>query len=290
MTPRELRARDRTFTIYEDGDPDGPAILFHHGTPAAGGPYPAWVDDVRARGARLICYDRPGYGGSAPAPARSVADAAADSAAIMDELGIERFVTWGISGGAPHALACAALLPDRVSAVACLGGVAPFDALGLNYFRGMGEDNLVEFGLTMAGRQHLEPYLQRAAEEMLGATAQQVAQEIASLVSPPDRVALDEGYAEHWAATLPACFAQGVGGWLDDDFAFLRPFGFALDAITVPTLVVHGHQDQFVPVEHGQWLARQIAGAEAWILADQGHLSLVTRRVADVHAWLLERG
>ena len=289
MSGRDLRIGERSVTVYEDGAQTGPAILYHHGTPAAGGPYPTWVDDARGRGARLISYDRPGYGGSSAVPGRTVADAAADSAAIMDALGIDDFVTWGISGGAPHALACAAFLPDRVSAVACLGGIAPFDAPGLNYFRGMGEDNLIEFGLAMAGREYLEPYLERAAEQMMGALAGDLADEVASLVSAPDRLALEAGVAEYWAATMPVNFAAGVGGWLDDDLAFKTPFGFALDTIAVPALVVHGHQDQFVPVDHGDWLARIIPGAEAWISAEQGHLSLITSVIPDVHAWLLER-
>ena len=84
-------------------------------------------------------------------------------------------------------------------------------------------------------------------------------------------------------------FAAGVGGWLDDDLAFDAPFGFALDTIAVPTLIVHGHQDQFVPVDHGDWMARIIPGAEAWISAEQGHLSLITSVIPDVHAWLLGR-
>jgi pimeloyl-ACP methyl ester carboxylesterase len=289
MSARRVTIGQRTVTVYDDGDPSGPAILYHHGTPGAGGPYAPWVDDARARGARLISYDRPGYGDSTPAPGRTVADAAADSAAIMNALGVERFATWGISGGGPHAVACAALLPERVTAAACLAGVAPFDAPGLNWFRGMGQDNLVEFGLVMAGREHLVPYLERAAESMLAASASELGQEVASLVSAPDQAALDRGVAEWWAATMSINFAGGVAGWLDDDFAFLNSPGFALDMIRGPVLVVHGHQDQFVPVDHGDWLARIIPGAEPWILADQGHLSLMTDVLPDVHRWLLER-
>lgn len=289
MTGRELTIGERSFTVYDDGEPDGPVILYHHGTPGAGGPYTAWVDDVLERGARLISYDRPGYGGSSPVTARAVADAATDSAAILEVLGIERFVTWGISGGGPHALACAALLPEQVQAVACLGSIAPFDAPGLNYFHGMGQENLIELGLALAGREHLEPYLHTAAERMLAATAAGISDAVASLMSPPDRAALAAGVAQHWVDTLSTTFATGIGGWSDDDLAFLGPFGFALDTIAVPTLVVHGEQDRFVPVGHGDWLARNIPGAEAWISAEEGHLSLMTNVVSEVHAWLLER-
>ena len=260
-------------------------ILHHHGTPLAGGPHEPWIDDARDRGARLVCYDRPGYGGSTPVPGRTVGDAAA----IMDALGVERFVTWGISGGGPHALACAALLSDRVVAAASLAGLAPFDASGLNYFAGMGEENIKEFGLTMAGREYIEPYAEAAGEMMRQGSVEQLAEEIASIIPEVDRVALIDGaVGEFWAGAMPATFAQGAAGWVDDDLAFVRPFGFEIESIGVPTLVVHGHKDQMVPLDHGRWLAGVIPGAEAWISEDEGHLTLYANRVRDVHGWLLQ--
>jgi pimeloyl-ACP methyl ester carboxylesterase len=277
----------RSLTVHVGGASDGPAILYHHGTPATGLHFGPWVDDVVRRGARLVSYDRPGYGRSTPMRDRSVADAASDSAAIMDALGIERFVTWGVSGGGPHALACAALLGDRVAGAASLGGVVPFDAEGLNYFRGMGEENIAEFGLVMAGREYVEPSAARMAEEMASARPDQIVESIATLVSPVDREVLDGAIGEYWSECLQVAFSEGTAGWVDDDFAFLRPFGFELAEISTPTLIVHGVQDRFVPVDHGRWLAGAISGAEAWIDDDEGHLTLLANRVGDVHAWLL---
>jgi pimeloyl-ACP methyl ester carboxylesterase len=287
MPIREVRVDDRVLSVHTDGASDGAAILVHHGTPSAHLPYGPWVEDAAARGAQLVTYDRPGYGDSTPAPDRTVAGAAADSAAIMDALGADRFVTWGISGGGPHALACAALLPERVAAAASLGGIAPFDAPGLNYFRGMGSENIAEFGLTMAGREYSEPVVKRLAAEMGSATGSELADSIASLVSPVDRAVLDGAIGDYWAATLKIAFANGAEGWLEDDFAFLVPFGFDLGAIEVPTLIVHGVQDRFVPVDHGRWLARTVPDAESWIDEDEGHVSLLANRIPAVHEWLL---
>src|SRR3954469_6493893 len=109
----------RTLHVVEDGDFGGLPVIVHGGTPGGAEPlHRPWVEDARGRGIRLIAYDRPGYGPSTPQPGRSVADAAADVAATADALGLDRFATWGASGGAPHALAMAALLPDRVVAAA----------------------------------------------------------------------------------------------------------------------------------------------------------------------------
>jgi pimeloyl-ACP methyl ester carboxylesterase len=286
VTERQLTIAGRALTVYDGGDRDGPVILVHHGTPAAGPPHRGWVQDAAARAARLVAYDRPGYGASTAARGRTVGDAAADAAAIMDALEVERFVTWGVSGGGPHALACAALLPDRIAAACSIGGVAPFDAPGLNYFSGMGEDNIVEFGLAMAGREHLTPFASAAAAEMLD-HLDDLASSIATLVAEPDRLALAGPIGEWWSAGIRVSFSAGVDGWIDDDLAFIKPFGFELGAITIPTLVVHGHRDQFVPLSHAQWLSGAIPGAESWLLDDEAHMSLLARQVGNVHAWLL---
>ena len=272
--------------MYDEGDSSGPVILVHHGTPAAGPPHVEWVQDAAARGARLVAYDRPGYGASTASSGRAVADAAADAVSIMDELEVERFVTWGVSGGGPHALACAALLPDRVAAACSIGGVAPFDAQGLNYFSGMGQDNIVEFGLAMAGREHIAPFAVATAEEMLS-HLDDLAASIQTLVADPDRIALAGVIGTWWAAGIRVSFSSGPDGWIDDDLAFCKAFGFELDAIGIPTLVVHGRQDRFVPLSHGQWLSRAIPGAESWLLRDEAHMSLLSNRIGDVHGWLL---
>src|SRR3954452_14939901 len=185
----------RTLHVHEAGDPGGRAVVVHHGTPTDGALFDPWVADAEQRGIRLIGYDRPGYGGSAAHVGRGVGDAAADVAAIAEALGIERFATWGISGGGPHALACAALLGDRVAGAASLAGVAPFDADGLNWFAGMGEGNLVEFGAALEGRGPIERMARQQSESMLGGPGADQTEELGSLLSGPDVEALQrEGF------------------------------------------------------------------------------------------------
>jgi pimeloyl-ACP methyl ester carboxylesterase len=290
MTKTQLTIGGREFTVYDHGQADGPVILYHHGTPASGEPFDQWLQDIDVRGARWISYDRPGYGDSTPHPGRTTGDAAADVVAILDALGIERFATWGISGGGPHALACGAQLPDRCVAVAAVAGVAPFESPGLNYFAGMGDDNWVEFGLALAGRQHLEPHLRLGADGMLSADPEKLVEMMSTLVAGPDRAVMQGSVGQYLASAMPQVFKQGVEGWVDDDLAFTAPFAFELGDIRVPTLIVHGRQDSFVPVSHGEWLARTLPGAETWILEAEGHLTLMANHIGDVHAWLLERG
>jgi pimeloyl-ACP methyl ester carboxylesterase len=139
------------------------------------------------------------------------------------------------------------------------------------------------------GRETLRPLAEAHAEAMLAATPREIAQSIRSLIAPVDDLALDRGFADFWAEAMPRVFAQGVEGWLDDDEAFVEPFGFDVAAITRPVLVWHGHHDRFVPPSHGRWLGARIPGAEVRLTADDGHLTLSVDRIPAVHEWLLAR-
>ncbi len=279
----------RAIQVHETGGADGPLVIFHHGTPCDGLIPAGWIEHAATAGIRLVSYDRPGYGGSDPQPGRSVASAIDDVAAIADALGVERFAVLGLSGGGPHALACAALLGDRVAAAAVLGTVAPFDAEGLNFFADMGRDNWVEFGATLAGRATLEPLLAAEVRERAAAPAASVADGIRTLISAPDQAVLDGGLTDWLHATMVRGTAPGPGGWVDDDLAFVEPWGFDLRAIAVPVLVWHGRQDRFVPVSHGEWVAGAIPRAQARITDEDGHLTLIVRRAPEALDWLRER-
>ena len=278
----------RTLAVLEAGDESGRAVVAVHGTPGSGLPWRGLVEDAERRGIRLLAYDRPGYGGSDPDPGRTVADAAGDVAAIADALGIDRFAVEGGSGGGPHTLACAALLPDRVVAAASLAGVAPYPADGLDWLDGMGQANLDEFAAALAGRETLEPFLRAQADTMLAASPEAIADALRSLLSPPDAAVLTGEYAEYLAEATRRAIGDRLDGWIDDDFVFMNPWGFELDEIRVPVQLLHGAQDRFVPIAHGEWLAERIPGVEAHLSAEDGHLTIQLARIGDVHAWLLE--
>jgi pimeloyl-ACP methyl ester carboxylesterase len=287
---REIRGPGgRALLVHEAGDPDGALVVYHHGTPQNGLMLESWEAHAATSRVRLVSYDRPGYGGSAPQPGRAVADAASDVAAIADALDAARLATFGASGGGPHALACAALLGDRVAAAAVLGTIAPFAAEGLNFFAGMGRDNWVEFGAALVGRDTLEPMLAAEVRERMDAPPAAVADGIRTLISAPDQDVLDGGLTQWLHATMVQGTALGPAGWVDDDLAFAEPWGFDLRDIAVPVLVVHGGQDRFVPVSHGEWVAGAIPRVEALIDQADGHLTLIAHRVPAVLDWLRER-
>ncbi len=287
---RTARTPDgRTLAIEEDGDPNGRPVLVHGGTPNSRHLYLPTAIDAAARGLRLISYDRPGYGGSTPQPGRTVADCVADVRAICAELGIERLAMWGISGGGPHVLACAALLPDLVTAAASLASPAPLDAEGLDWFAGMGQLNADDVRLYLRDPEAARAKMESDREASLAASAADLVAILRTLLSPTDASVLTDGLAEFLTWSGHEGLAPGGQGWWDDSVAEAGPWGFELSAISVPVLLMHGRQDQFVPFGHGQWLAAHIPGVEARLLDHDGHLTLLVNRIGEVHAWLAER-
>jgi pimeloyl-ACP methyl ester carboxylesterase len=271
--------------VEDRGDPAGRPVLVHAGTPGCRYLYDPHVRDAAERGLRLIGYDRPGYGESSPLPGRSVADCAADVRAICAELGIDRLGIWGISGGGPHALACAALLPDLVSAAATLACQAPPDAEGLDYFAGMGQLNVDDIKLFHSDPVAARAHLDEERQQILATPAEDAASGMESLLTPTDAAALHGELAEYVTRSMHDGLAPGSQGWWDDN-CLNMPWGFDLADIAVPVLLMHGRQDMFVPFGHGQWLAAHIPGVDARLLDNDGHLTLMQNRVPEVHAWL----
>jgi pimeloyl-ACP methyl ester carboxylesterase len=284
-----LRLADgRTLEVSLSGPDGGTPLVYHDGTPSGGRPYGRFVAAAAARGLRLLSYARPGYASSTRQPGRRVADCAADVAALLDHLGADLCYTAGASGGGPHALACAALLPDRVLACATIAGAAPFDAEGLDPVEGMGEENVKEYGAAMAGPEQLEAYIEGEARAYATVTGGQVADALGGLVSQVDRAALSGDFADHVAASFRQALSNGIWGWFDDDLAFARPWGFELDGLRVPVTVWQGGQDRMVPFAHGEWLAAHLPGARAMLLPSEGHLSIAVAKFGEVVDDLLE--
>jgi pimeloyl-ACP methyl ester carboxylesterase len=277
----------RTLHVYDEGDPNGVAVVFQHGTPTCGRLHPHHIEDARAKGIRLIGFDRAGYGGSSAHPGRSYRDEAGDVTALLDSLGVDRFATWGHSGGGPPALACAALLPGRCVAVATLASVAPYDADGLDFLEGMGEGNVDEFDLVLRGGDEFDEALVRSQAEFFSAGPDGLREAMLSVLSPLDQEVMTAEFAEWGYRVMSEGAAKRIEGWRDDNLAVVKPWGFELSEIRMPVLLLQGTEDLMVPPAHGRWLAERIPGVEAEISESEGHLTLLANRVPDVHAWLL---
>jgi pimeloyl-ACP methyl ester carboxylesterase len=264
----------RTLHVYDTGDAGGPVVFWHHGTPNTGEPPAPLLPAAAERSVRWVSYDRPGYGSSTPRPGRDIASAAADTAAVADALGVTRFALMGHSGGGPHALACAALLGERVRAVATGSGLAPRGAAGLDWFAGMGPAGAAELRAALRGRAALEAYL--ATEEF-----------DPELFTPADHEALAGAWS--WLGAIAGKAAEdGPEGMVEDQLAYVAPWGFDPARVTAPALIMHGTDDRMVPSAHGEWLASRCPTAELWLRPGEGHVS-VLGSAPEALDWLLQR-
>ena len=264
----------RQLDVEVVGPVDAVPLVFHHGTPGSKIATHHLTRAVLARGLRLVTYSRAGYGGSTRRVGRRVVDVVEDIAAVLDHLGAERCLVAGESGGGPHTLATAARLSGRVAGALCIAGVAPYEAEGLDFLAGMGEQNIEEFGLALRGDSDLRPYLERDAVELRGTDGPGIVTALQTLLPDVDRAVLTHQYGQDLADSLTEGLRTGVDGWLDDDLAFTAPWGFELDEIAVPVFLWQGREDLMVPFAHGQWLAERISGVRAHLLDGQGHLSI----------------
>lgn len=272
----------RVLEALSEGDPAGLLLVFHHGSPGAAVPFPAFDRAAEQRGIHLVTYSRPGFGDSSRHEGRRIVDCVADVEALADALGAERFVTVGWSGGGPHALACVARLPERVTAAATIAGVAPFDAEGLDWTAGMGEDNQVEYPLAAKDPvAHLD-WLRPQAEEMASVRPEDIVAALRTIISDVDETSLNGELGEVLAASFHAAFRNGLWGWRDDDLAFVRPWGFDLSEIEVPVTIWQGRHDLMVPFSHGEWLLEHIGTARSGLRPEHGHLSLAVGSIGEI--------
>jgi pimeloyl-ACP methyl ester carboxylesterase len=269
-----MRAADgRQLAVKVSGAPTGHPVFMLHGTPGSRvGPFPK-TRVLYVLGVQLISFDRPGYGGSDRLESRRVADVVPDVVTIADALEVDRFAVIGRSGGGPHALACAALLPDRVTRAGVLVSLAPWAAEGLDWFAGMTESNVREYTAAASTPELLAAQLVQTAARIKANPAGHVAALRPEMPAADRRLVTDVGIRTLLAQNYAEALRDSADGWIDDALAFCTPWGFNLADIKVPVLLWHGENDVFAPVAHARWLADQIPHAITSIRPGSAHFA-----------------
>jgi pimeloyl-ACP methyl ester carboxylesterase len=287
VAPEIVKTADgRKLRVDVAGDPDGLPVLLLHGTPGSrNGPRPRGIV-LHRMGIWLISYDRPGYGESSRHAGRMVADVARDVAAIADEYGLGTFAVAGRSGGGPHALACAALLPGRVTRVAVLVSTAPADAPDLDWLAGMHEANRDARRRARECDGLFDDELRKWVSRLQDDPEALVRHLERGLPSPDHRVLGDRAVRNLIVRSYAEAFKSGSYGWLDDTRALWQDWGFSLSTIAAPVRLWHGAIDAFSPAGHTQWLAAQIPRATYEIQPKAGHFAAM-EMLPQMLSWLV---
>lgn len=270
----------RVLDAMHAGVGSGPVVVAHGGTPSGLAEWPRLTELAERAGLGLVAYARPGYAVSTRREGRTVASAADDTRALLDHLGVGAFVTLGISGGGPHALADAAGMADRCLGSVVVAGLGPADAPTLDFFDGMADTNQVLFRTGLGDRDAVA-ILAEGFGAMMASVDAATFKAMAPATLPPVDAAvmqtpMGDELAEYLAAGMRSAFSHGVHGLTDDVLAFTKPWGFDVSTITRPLTVWHGTADASVPVGHGRWIVDQVPGAEGHFVDGEGHVSILT--------------
>ncbi len=248
------------------GAADLPVVVYHHGAPGSRLELVELDEAFCDAGVCVVTPDRPGYGGSSPDPGRTTAAFTADVAALADHLGFERFGVIGLSSGGPYAVACAALLGDRV-----LGAIVAAGNTDMRW--PSSADGYLDDELQIMALDDADAAV-RHAEATLGVDGSGFFAAEMDL-GPTDNAWLaDEAKSSALFATMAEGFAQGVVGYAHDIWVQGRAWTFDPATITCPVIVAHGADDQLVPIAHSRHTAELIPGSELRIVPGVGHLSL----------------
>ncbi|MEZ0107071.1 pimeloyl-ACP methyl ester carboxylesterase [Catenulispora sp. EB89] len=275
---RTVRTPDgRRLAVSQRGDPHGAPVMLFHGTPGSRlGPVPRPMT-LHASGIRLLTFDRPGFGDSDRQPGRTVASVAEDARTVADALDVEHFAVLGRSGGGPHALACAALLPDRVTKAAAMVALAPRDAMGTAWFAGMTPGNVEAYTQALTNPEALRRVLDDRAARIRADPASLLAN-IDEGLEPADRAVIRQANIRHeLVAAYAAAVSHSADGWYDDALALAAPWGFDPADIRVPVYLWHGAEDRFSPASHTRWLGERIPRATVDLEPRASHFSALLR-------------
>lgn len=270
----------RELEIFDNGVDSNQAIVYHHGTPGHYSTWSSWLAAAAQMGVRAFTYSRPGYGISDRNFGRSVISINNDISELLDANEISRFVSIGWSGGGPHSLANTC--EQRNVGAITLASVAAYGVADLDFLDGMGQENHDEFGAALSGEESVKNWLHTHASGMQSVTGADIREAFGGLIGVSDKAVLAGEYADEMATSMRKGLAVSFDGWIDDDLAFVKEWGFELDAITKPVFLWQGDDDFMVPHAHSFWLEKHIPTATLKLTPGEGHISLAVKHQSEI--------
>lgn len=280
--PQFTLSSGRELEVLDNGVKSTSALVFHHGTPASASLWSQWFTYAQGIGIRAISYSRAGYGNSGRDKGRSIISINNDISEVLTSMGVERFVAIGWSGGGPHALANT-LLESNAGAIT-LAGVGAYGVDDLDFLNGMAQENHDEFGASLQGEEVIQKWFVDNASLFKSAGGAEIREAFGGLISEVDKKSMEGSFADVIASAIRSGLAISFDGWVDDDVAFTKPWGFELASISKPVKIWQGDQDYMVPHAHSHWLKKHIPSAELTFIPGQGHVTLLVDYTDEVFA------
>lgn len=258
----------RKLGYAEYGDPDGLRIMLFHGNPGSRLGWMPLEGNQYPQGIRIIAPDRPGFDLSDFQPGRSHLDWSHDVSELADELRIDRFAVAGVSGGGPHVLACAYMIPERITAVGVVSTGPPIaEALD-----GVSQTNRLIFSLA----RHMPWLIQQNGKLLSWMVHRQPENMIKRLLAAYpdcDKAVLNRPEVQQFfIQDMIEAFNQGGRGSAYEVILYARPWPFPLEKIRTKVHLWHGEADNATSPRMGRYLAEALPDCEATFIPDAGHL------------------
>lgn len=270
----------RCIEYIDNGVSSKSALILHHGTPTSMTVWGTWLAAAAEEGIRAIAFTRPGYASSDRKVGRSIIDANEDLVEILNQLAVEKFVSVGWSGGGPYALASGLL--NKCSGVQLIASVSPYDAEDFDWFQDQTPEMVEEAKISARSLEDSINFKENYYKEFRDMTAEQFLTEYAKRSSFESFETTYREFSKDLSFSMHEALRDGVIGYAEDEYAFLRNWGFETKEIQVPVLIWQGLDDLSVSPHMARWLNANISNPTLKLLEGQHHSSIMVEKRAEI--------
>jgi len=264
----------RALSFEQYGDPTGIPVIGFHGTPGSRLALQVISEAAKANNLRVIAIDRPGYGQSDPMSRPTFSLYINDIAELADALSFRKFIAWGTSGGGPFALACAAVLRERVISVGVVSGIGPLR-------NQHSIDEMIAPNRIMFSISRISPAVGSfIISRMIKASLPGMKDHVRNRTSPspnitPQTFAIIQSDQEE-------AIRNGGKGICFDMTLLWQKWDFALADIEAPVHIWHGDKDNLAPPDLARYVASNVPNAKLVMYSGEDHVGPITRHMNEI--------
>lgn len=287
-TDNTILLEDGRYLGYaEYGDRTGFPILYFHGGQESRLSSAFMHTTAKEMGVRIISPDRPGIGLSSYQSGREFLDWPDDVKQLTEYLGLCQFSVFGLSGGAPHVLACLHSMPDRIVQATIVCGAAPYNYTGS--MEGMWFPvRIFHWLASQENPNGLQKVIQMDFQDLMTKPEERIFQ-FQNYLPDPDKDIMNQ-YPEYGWGFIDGsqeAYAQGIDGVAQEWKLYVKDWGFELETIDHPINLWFGEEDIMAPQQRAIYLHDHLPQSNLHFLQNEGHFSLIRNHLAQILEELL---